>query len=106
MEGFHRAKKVDQVGSGKMTLVMVAGEMVLLANVGGTFYAVSALCTHEGALLPYGSLQGEEVTCPLHFACFNITTGEVQAGLAQEALQRYAVKVEGEDILIGPSATE
>ena len=88
-----------------MTLAAVAGELVLLANVDGKFYAVSAICTHEGAMLPYGSLQGEEVTCPLHFACFNVTTGEVLAGLAQEALQRYAVKVEGEDILIGPWET-
>ena len=83
-----------------MALVMVNGEPVLLANVGGEFHAVSALCTHQGTPLSYGWLEGEVVTCGWHGACFSVTTGQVLAGPAFEDLERYTVKVDGQQVLI------
>ena len=102
MDGFHRVRSIDQVQPGQMTLTQVQGELVLLANVDGAFYAVSARCTHDNVMLPFGRLQGEVAMCPAHYAQFNVTTGQVLEGPTDEDLRRYAVKVEGEDIFVGP----
>ena len=102
MDGFQAVRKLRDIEPGEMVLVYLAGEMILLANVGGTFHAVSAKCTHQGALLSYGTLLGREIVCPVHFACFDVTTGKSNDGLGYEDLKRYTVKVKGDDVLIGP----
>lgn len=106
MDGFQAVSKLGDVEPGQMVLVLVAGEMILLANVEGSLHAVSAKCTHQGAMLSYGTLLGSEIVCPVHFACFDVTTGKSNDGLGYEDLKRYAVKVEGDDVLIGPLEAE
>ena len=102
MDKFHRVRSIEQVQPGQMTLTQVQGELVLLANVGGTFYAVSARCTHDNVMLPFGKLQGEVAVCPAHYAQFSVITGKVLEGPTDIDLKRYAVRVEGDDIFIGP----
>ena len=41
---------------------------ILIANVGGRYYAVSNICTHEGAKLHEGKLNNNELICPCHGA--------------------------------------
>ncbi|MBI4338086.1 MAG: non-heme iron oxygenase ferredoxin subunit [Chloroflexi bacterium] len=94
------AGKVSDVKPGQMKLVEVGEERILLANVGGKFYAVSEVCTHVGGPLSEGTLEGEEVECPWHGSRFNVTTGEVVDKPAKKNLQRYATKVQGQDVLI------
>ncbi|MBV8696118.1 MAG: Rieske 2Fe-2S domain-containing protein, partial [Ktedonobacteraceae bacterium] len=43
---------------------------------------------------------GYEVTCPWHGAQFDIRTGRVLCGPAQQDVPTYPVKVEGESIFI------
>ncbi|NIS29925.1 MAG: Rieske 2Fe-2S domain-containing protein, partial [Actinobacteria bacterium] len=66
------------------------------------FHAVGDECTHEYASLSEGELQENVVECPLHSSQFDVTTGEVQFPPADEDLPVYAVRVEGDDILVGP----
>ena len=103
MEAFVKVAKVGELASGEMKYVEVEGEEVLLANIGGTHYAVNDTCTHAQGSLSDGVLEGEQVDCPLHGSVFNVATGAVVEGPADEPLPRYAVRVEGEDILIGPA---
>ena len=103
MQGFVKVKKVGEMSPGDMTLVEVEGERILLANVGGKLHAVDEACPHREAPLSGGVLEGEEVDCPLHGSRFNVTTGECLVGPSTRGLQQYAVKVEGEDIFIGPA---
>ena len=63
-----------------MVHVEVAGRELLLANVGGTFHAVSDRCSHEGALLSGGRLDGRVVTCPAHGSRFDVATGRNLSG--------------------------
>ncbi|HEY5341237.1 MAG TPA: non-heme iron oxygenase ferredoxin subunit [Candidatus Aquilonibacter sp.] len=53
----------------------VDGVDVLICNVGGTFYAIEDVCTHDGAPLDQGHLDGACVTCPRHGATFDVRTG-------------------------------
>jgi nitrite reductase/ring-hydroxylating ferredoxin subunit len=63
-----------------MVHVEVAGREVLLVNIGGTFHAMSDRCSHEGARLSGGRLEGSVVTCPAHGSRFDVATGRNLSG--------------------------
>ena len=66
---------VQDVPNGEMKHVEVNGIEILIANVGGNYYAVSDRCGHSNASLSRGNLKGTVVTCPLHGAQFDVTSG-------------------------------
>ena len=101
--GFVKVADLGELSPGKMTYVEVGGDQVLLANVGGTIYACDNVCTHAFAPLADGDLDGEQVECPLHGSVFNVATGEVIGPPAAESLRVFQVRIEGGDILVGPS---
>jgi nitrite reductase/ring-hydroxylating ferredoxin subunit len=74
--GFVEIGKASEISDGKMKHVEVDGKEVLIANVGGKFYAISDRCGHMNVLLSMGNLTGNTVTCPFHAAKFDITTGK------------------------------
>ena len=73
---FVEVAKVNEIPDGKMKHTEVDGEEVLVAKVGGKFYALSDRCGHMNALLSMGNLKGNTVTCPFHGSTFDITTGK------------------------------
>ena len=81
-----------------MKAVAVNGTQIALCNVDGVYYAIDDACTHRSALLSEGDLIGKEITCPLHGAIFDVTTGEVLEGPAGEDVTCYAVRLAGDDI--------
>jgi len=70
----------SEVSPSKMKKVSVEGEEILLANVGGTCYAIGNKCTHMGGDLSKGTLSGNLVKCPRHGAVFDVTTGRTVLG--------------------------
>ena len=99
---FVKVAELSEIAPGNMKMVEVGGEQVLLVNVEGTIHACDDVCTHSYASLSEGDLGGEEIECPLHGALFNVTTGEVISPPAEDALRIFEVRIEGEDILVGP----
>ena len=95
------AKTADLL-PGQMKWVAVNGERRVLANVEGTFYAVSDVCGHRNAPLSRGKLEGYLIECPLHFAQFDVRTGELVNGPVSIAVAVYQVRVEGETVYIKP----
>ena len=85
-----------------MMVVEVGGERVLLVNVEGNVYACDDICSHAFASLSEGDLNGVEVECPLHGSAFNVITGEAITPPADERIKIYQLRVEGQDILLGP----
>ena len=77
MGDFVEVAQASELAPGEMKRVLVERERVLLANVEGRFYALRDNCGHQKAALSKGRLEGKVVECPLHFACFDVTTGEV-----------------------------
>ncbi len=72
--------KLSEIPVGKMKAVKALNDDILLSNVGGKIYATSNRCGHQNAPLAKGSLEGNVVTCPLHAAKFDVTTGKNVAG--------------------------
>ena len=99
MGKFVKAAKKGDVPAGAGMVVEVEGKEVALFNKEGTFYAMDNTCKHQGGPLGEGYLEGSAVTCPWHGWEYDITTGACQTNPNVRQAQ-YAVKVEGEDILI------
>jgi 3-phenylpropionate/trans-cinnamate dioxygenase ferredoxin component len=95
MENYIQVAKVDDVPPGSATVVDVKGIDVALINSGGQFYAIGNECTHAGGSLGEGELVEEnQIECPLHGSVFDITSGEVVVGPADEPVPSFDVKVE------------
>lgn len=103
MDDFTRVARTSELPEGEITLVEVGDERILLSNVEGEFHAIGEVCTHAEGPLSEGYVAGEEVECPWHGSRFNLRTGEATNTPADEGVQRYAVRVEGDDILVGPA---
>jgi 3-phenylpropionate/trans-cinnamate dioxygenase ferredoxin subunit len=78
----------------------VDGRRIALFNVGGRLHAIDGVCTHAEASLAEGELTGDVVACPLHFAEFNVCTGEALSPPAEEPVRCYPVRVEGDEVFI------
>jgi nitrite reductase/ring-hydroxylating ferredoxin subunit len=100
MSDYVKVASVSDLAPGEMTLVEVDGELICLANVDGTFYAIGDECTHAAGALSEGELEGYVVTCPMHFGQFDIRTGKVLQRPPLEDAATFEVKVEGQDIFI------
>ncbi len=69
--------------------------VALFRNDDGEFFATADTCTHEKWSLGEDSdLDGNEVTCPLHMARFDIRSGQALCFPATIALQTFAVEVD------------
>jgi nitrite reductase/ring-hydroxylating ferredoxin subunit len=66
---------VDEIPVGTMKHVEVNEREIAVVNVDGKFYAIDDRCGHASARLSSGGLRGNIVTCPLHGAQFDVTTG-------------------------------
>ncbi|HAN04434.1 MAG TPA: naphthalene 1,2-dioxygenase [Elusimicrobia bacterium] len=106
-----KAADAAEVPPGGMRAVTLGGRELVLCNYEGAFYAVERACGHANARLERGALTGWILTCPLHYAQFDIRSGEALSGpapkapaskhpdpadpaLATRSLRTYPVKVE------------
>ncbi len=91
---------VDDIGPGEMAYVEVGDEPVCLINKDGTFYAVNDVCTHQDASLSEGTIEGDEIECPLHGGAFDIRTGAPTAFPVVVAVETYVVRVVGDEVQV------
>ena len=96
---FVRIGSATDVADGGMRVFDVAGTSVNVSNAGGQLYAFDDTCTHEGCSLADGDLDGTTVTCSCHGSQFDVTSGAVLRGPAEQPVRSRAVRVEGADLL-------
>ncbi len=99
---FVKVASVSDIPPGDMMSVRVGTEEVLLVNLGGNLHACDDICTHAYANLSEGDLEEGELVCPLHGAVFDVVSGSPVTPPATEALRKFAIRVEGDDVLVGP----
>jgi len=85
---------------GEMRTVTAGNTEVLLCNIDGTFKAVYPKCSHFGAPLENGVLNGHRIVCPWHHACFDANTGRHLEAPGCDAIMSYPVDVRGGDVWV------
>src|SRR5438128_8817558 len=88
------------VRDGESLLGHANGEAVLVVRRGDDFLAIGATCTHYGGPLAEGLIDGDDVRCPWHHACFNLRTGEALRSPALSPVACWTVERHNEKILI------
>ena len=68
----------------------------LLVLDGGGYAALSSICTHRGCTVDLG---GPGLACPCHGSQYD-REGRVTRGPASRSLQRYAVRSNGDELVI------
>jgi 3-phenylpropionate/trans-cinnamate dioxygenase ferredoxin component len=100
MGEFNAVGSASQLDDGDLKGFEVGGIKIAVANVGGTMYAFDNVCTHQQCPLAKGELEDTTVTCPCHGSQFDVTTGDVLRGPAQDPVDSYTVRVQDDTIEI------
>ncbi|WP_442499204.1 non-heme iron oxygenase ferredoxin subunit [Methylobacter sp. sgz302048] len=87
---------IDQkaLAEGEHIVVDVDGTDVAVFKIEGQFYAIEDVCTHDGAEIASGKLEGCEIICPRHGARFCVKTGAVKSPPAYEDIDTFPVRIE------------
>lgn len=91
----------DELPKGERLFVQIDDQPIVVFNLGGDYYAIADLCSHDDGPLGDGELDGFEVNCPRHGASFDIRSGKVLSLPAIVDIPAYPVRIENGEILIG-----
>lgn len=100
MADFVKVCKTDDIPEGDRRYFAFEEETLVVFNVGGKFYAIADVCTHDGGPLEDGDLEGYEIECPRHGARFDIRNGDALSMPAVVPVPCYQTKVEGDDLYV------
>ncbi|GMS93878.1 hypothetical protein PENTCL1PPCAC_16053, partial [Pristionchus entomophagus] len=92
--------KADELPDGTKKEVEVRGRKILIINDGGKYMAVNGLCSHFNYPLVTGQYYKGRIRCPLHGACFNTDTGDIEDYPAYDHLHAFQVVKVGDDLVI------
>ncbi len=99
----HKITGVKSPEPGHAIRVNVDGTDVAVFNQGGRLFAIAATCTHEGGPLDEGDVESLRVTCPWHGSVFDIQTGRVLQGPAEESVKAFRVRAEDDALIFETS---
>lgn len=98
--------RTPDLGPGDVREVNAHGRAVGVTNVGQTYYAFDASCPVDGTNLARdGVLRGDVIKCPQDKAEFDVRTGE-RLDSDEAGLDRYAIRVEENQVKVGPRLAE
>ena len=100
MANFVTVGRTSDVPAGKVKYVEVDGHSIALCNVDGELYAIDDVCTHDGASLDQGELDGYHIECPRHGARFDVRTGAVVVLPAVVPVGTYPIRVVGDEVQV------
>ena len=82
---------IDEMKVNSMKLLHINDRRIVLARTEDRYVAFDDSCTHRGGSLAGGSTMCNLVQCPWHGSQFDLITGEVKSGPAQEGIKIYTV---------------
>jgi 3-phenylpropionate/trans-cinnamate dioxygenase ferredoxin subunit len=100
MSDFVTVAKAAEIPDPGRSVIEIDDRLVVLVHVGGTFYAIDDVCTHDGGPLGDGELEGMAIACPRHGAKFDIRDGRALTMPATKATVTHEVRVSGGDVQI------
>lgn len=98
-EGFEVVLHVDALKPGEVSEVIAGGTAICVANVDGSYHAVSNTCPHADGPLGEGALQGTKVLCPYHGWAFDVTTGVCETN-ASSSIDVFEVQIKDDAVCV------
>ncbi|MGD0115706.1 MAG: non-heme iron oxygenase ferredoxin subunit [Dehalococcoidia bacterium] len=95
-----KAAATRDVPLGTVKVVEVSGRRIALCNVGGEYFAVDDVCTHDGGPLGSGRLCDGEIECPRHGGRFDIRSGRATVFPAINAIPTYPVSLNEGNVML------
>ena len=100
---FVRACSVADVPVGGTLAVDLGGDVdIAVVNTVEGFFAIRDECSHAEVPLSEGEVEGCTVECYLHGSRFDLRTGQPLELPALMPVPVYAVRIDGDDVLIDP----
>src|ERR1700743_2951732 len=94
------AGSADSLAEGETLSLPVGRKIIAIARGGGEFFAVDDVCTHDGAELTGGAIEGDQIICPRHGARFCLRTGEALTPPAYEPVRVFETKIENDHLWV------
>jgi 3-phenylpropionate/trans-cinnamate dioxygenase ferredoxin subunit len=101
--GWVRVCGTSDVPAGEARRFEVDHRPFAVVNLGeGGFRAVDSICSHAHYFLDEGEVDVdfEAIECPKHGSTFDLNTGKPTTLPATQPVERFNVKVDGDDVLI------
>jgi 3-phenylpropionate/trans-cinnamate dioxygenase ferredoxin component len=93
MGTWHDVTAEGDIEPGEFALLETDDLTAAVFNVDDSLYAIEDVCTHDGAELAGGPIDGDQIVCPRHGARFCLRTGRALSPPAYEAIQTFPVRV-------------
>ncbi len=90
--------RLSDLDDGCITKAKLGGADVVIIRDGMVVNVFGAACPHAGAPLAEGALCHHKLICPWHKATFCVRDGSVLEPPALDALPRYRVRIDGDDV--------
>ena len=104
MAEFVQVARVSEIQPGERQSFWISSQRVMVLNIDGKFYAVDESCPHRECSMAEGKLNGKVITCPCHYAQFDLETGEVLVQPTSNPpsfeLPVHQVKIENDNIMV------
>jgi 3-phenylpropionate/trans-cinnamate dioxygenase ferredoxin subunit len=84
-----------ELAEGQTLSIPVGRRMIAVVHSEGAYFAIEDICTHDGAALTGGAIEGAQIICPRHGARFCLKTGEALTPPAYEPVRVFETKIEG-----------
>ena len=100
MSDFVTVANVADVPENEVRSLSVDGQDIVLINHQGDLYALEDRCSHEECPLSAGEVAGKEITCALHGARFDLSSGAPKALPAVLPVCTFECRVEGDEVQV------
>jgi 3-phenylpropionate/trans-cinnamate dioxygenase ferredoxin component len=92
---------VNELPDGERLFLDIDGQPIVIFNIGGQFFAIADVCSHDDGPVGDGKLDGFEIKCPRHGACFDVRNGQVSSLPAIVDIPAYPTLVVDGQVKIG-----
>jgi apoptosis-inducing factor 3 len=99
----YAACTIDEILEGTTKRIQIGEDkenFILISRVDGKFYATGGKCSHYGAPLQLGYLDGHNVICPWHAAAFDVRNGEITEYPGLDSIPTYPVTIADRNIIV------
>ncbi len=96
----------SELPPGEREVFGVKNRWIAVFNVGGKYYAIEDLCTHDGNALAFdrqdrpSKIVGAEIECPRHGGRFDLRDGKATRSPAEIDVPWFEARVDGDDLQV------